>query len=116
MYRKVLCSMVSLGVMACSQTANVSPGLPAPADPATSAATVPAITAADLRQRLWIFADDSMLGRAAGTLGNMKATAYIEREVRALGLQPAGDNGTFFQSVPLVTRALAQSSSLSVDG
>ena len=67
-------------------------------------ATVPAITAGDLMTRLYIFADDSMLGRRSGDVGNLKGTAYIEREVRRLGLVPAGDNGTYFQNVDLVRR------------
>ena len=70
----------------------------------TGPATVPAITAGDLMTRLYIFADDSMLGRRAGDIGNLKGTAYIEREVRRMGLVPAGENGTFFQDVPLVRR------------
>ncbi len=61
------------------------------------------ITPGDLKTRLYIFADDSMGGRAAGTPDNLRGTAYIEREVRRLGLEPAGDNGTYFQNVPLVT-------------
>ncbi len=67
-------------------------------------ATVPAITAGDLMTRLYIFADDSMLGRKNGDVGNLRGTAYIEREVRRLGLIPAGDNGTYFQDVDLVRR------------
>jgi hypothetical protein len=63
--------------------------------------TVPAITAQDLMTRLYIFADDSMLGREAGTLGNLKGTDYIARELKRLGLEPAGDNGTFFQDFVL---------------
>ncbi|HUP88524.1 MAG TPA: hypothetical protein VM100_04210, partial [Longimicrobiales bacterium] len=67
-------------------------------------ATTQAITAGDLMTRLYIFADDSMLGRRSGDVGNLKGTAYIEREVRRMGLVPAGENGTFFQDVPLVRR------------
>ena len=63
--------------------------------------TTPAISAADLMTRLYIFADDSMMGRQVGTEYNLKGTAYIEREVRRLGLQPAGDNGGYFQNIPL---------------
>jgi hypothetical protein len=70
----------------------------------TGPATTQPITAGDLMTRLYIFADDSMLGRRAGDVGNLKGTAYIEREVRRLGLVPAGENGTFFQDVPLVRR------------
>jgi len=68
--------------------------------------TTAAITAADAMTRLYIFADDSMMGRRAGELGGLKGTAYIEREVRRLHLEPAGDNGTFFQAVPLVSRTV----------
>ncbi len=45
-----------------------------------------------------------MGGRAAGTPDNLRGTAYIEREVRRLGLEPAGENGTYFQDVPLVAK------------
>ena len=67
--------------------------------------TTAAITAADLMTRLYIFADDSMMGRQVGTEYNLKGTAYIEREVRRLGLVPAGDSGTYFQNIPLYTYA-----------
>ncbi|MEO5798016.1 MAG: M28 family peptidase, partial [Gemmatimonadales bacterium] len=63
--------------------------------------TEAAITANDLRTRLYQLADDSMMGREAGTLGNFKGTEYIAREFKRLGLQPGGDNGTWFQELPL---------------
>jgi hypothetical protein len=77
--------------------------------------TAPAISAADAMTRLYIFADDSMKGREAGSPGDMKGTAYIEREVRRLGLTPAGENGTFFQPVPMFARSLDFGSKLSAD-
>ncbi len=79
----------------------------------TGKPTTTAITAADAMTRLYIFADDSMMGRRAGTPGDTKATNYIEREVRRMGLIPAGDNGTFFQAVPLYNRSLDFASKLS---
>ena len=57
------------------------------------------ISEADLRTRLFIFADDSMQGRRAGSPGHVRATAYIARELTRLGVTPAGDHGTFFQRV-----------------
>ena len=62
--------------------------------------TVSAITANDLRTRLYGIADDSMRGRRMGELGNYKTTDYIAREFKRLGLKPAGDNGTYFQVIP----------------
>jgi hypothetical protein len=81
----------------------------------TAKATRPAITPEDAMSRLYIFADDSMMGRRAGEPGGLKGTAYIEREVRRLGLVPGGDNGTFFQAVPLYTRTLDVSSKIAAD-
>lgn len=74
--------------------------------------TVAEITAGDLMTRLYKFADDSMMGRAVGTPYNDMGTAYIESEVRRLGLQPAGENGTYFQKLPLYTRNLDSTSTI----
>ncbi len=63
-----------------------------------------AISVEDLMTRLYVFADDSMMGRDAGTLGSVKATDYLAAEAKRIGLVPAGDNGTYFQTLPLKTR------------
>ena len=65
----------------------------------TTAATTPAISAADLRTRLYLFADDSLRGRLAGSAGDSVATAYIASEFARVGLTPAGENGGWFQTV-----------------
>src|SRR5450759_1677094 len=78
--------------------------------------TVAAITACDLMTRLYTYAADSMRGREAGTPDAIRATAYIEREVRRLGLRPAGDKGTFFQYMPVTERFVSQSSTITVGG
>ncbi|MEZ4457898.1 MAG: M28 family peptidase, partial [Gemmatimonadales bacterium] len=78
--------------------------------------TEPAITAADLMTRLYQFADDSMQGRRTGTAGHVKGTDYIAREVERLGLVPAGDNGTWFQTLPFVTRRVSDLSNLIAGG
>lgn len=78
--------------------------------------TSAAISAKDLMTRLYIFADDSMQGRATSTPGNEKGVEYIAGELKKLGLKPAGDDGTFFQTVPLVRRGIDTTSTLSVDG
>jgi len=84
--------------------------LPTPAaeagPPAPSGRTTAAITPADLKARISIFADDSMLGRRAGTIGNVRGNAYIAAEAARLGLKPAGDSGGYLQRVPLVSYAL----------
>jgi hypothetical protein len=73
--------------------------------PAPRGATTVEISPADLRNRISIFADDSMQGRRTGTPGNAMGNAYIASELRRLGLKPAGDTGGFFQKVPLSSYA-----------
>ena len=77
--------------------------------------TVAEITAGDLMTRVYKFADDSMMGRTVGTMYNDMGTAYIESELRRLGLQPAGESGTFFQKLPLVNRMLDSASTITID-
>src|SRR5262252_2700792 len=81
----------------------------------TARPTTAAITAADLMTRLYVYADDSMQGRETGTIGNVKATDYIAAEARRLGLRPAGDSGTYFQTLPLKTRTFDTTSSFTVN-
>jgi len=77
--------------------------------------TTGAITARDLMSRLYRFADDSMMGRLAGTVWNDKGTDFIAAELKRLRLEPAGEHGSFFQSA-LMKRDVSDASSLSVGG
>ncbi|MBW8769148.1 MAG: M28 family peptidase [Gemmatimonadetes bacterium] len=90
--------------------------LPGIARTHTPLPTSPAITEEDLKTRLYIVADDSMEGREAGTRGGARANAYLVRELTRLGLTPAGDNGTFLQTIPLSIRAPDTTSTLRIDG
>jgi hypothetical protein len=78
--------------------------------------TTAAISEQDLMTRLYIFADDSMQGRQAGRVGHQKGTDYIARELRRLGVEPAGDNGSYFQRLPSVLRKYEKWTSITVDG
>jgi hypothetical protein len=78
--------------------------------------TTAALTPADLMTRLYIYADDSLMGRDVGTEYHIKATSYIENEVRKLGLLPGGDNGTYFQNLPLYTYYADSASTLRAGG
>lgn len=80
-------------------------GGPAAAAPRRSAAvTSPPISQEDLRQRLFLIADDSMQGRFTGSEGHVEVTAYLASEMRRLGLRPAGEDGSYFQAIPFVMR------------
>ena len=82
----------------------------------TARPTSPAISSADLMSRLYVLADDSMLGRQVGSEGNLKGTQYIADEARKIGLLPGGDNGTYFQDLPVYARVLDQNSTIIVGG
>jgi hypothetical protein len=74
--------------------------------------TRPEISAEDLMSRLYVFSDDSMQGRQTGTDGHRKGTDYIAAEAQRMGLRPVGDDGTFFQAVPVFQRALDPASTI----
>ena len=86
--------------------------------PNTRAATptTGAITPADLQSRLYQFAADSMQGRFMGSPGNYKGAEYIASELRRLGLEPAGENGTYFQTLPWMDRSLDTTSVITAAG
>lgn len=58
---------------------------------------------AAFQSRLEFLADDLLEGRAPATRGGELAARYIAAQFRRLGLQPAGDNGTYFHRVPVIT-------------
>ncbi|MCB1229618.1 MAG: M28 family peptidase, partial [Verrucomicrobiae bacterium] len=60
-------------------------------------ATEPEITADDLRQHVEYLASDELQGRLTGTPGEVEATAYAASVFEKLGLEPAGDDGSWFQ-------------------
>jgi hypothetical protein len=43
-------------------------------------------------------------------------TSYIAREMERLGLEPGGENGTWFQTIPMVRRMVDSMSSITVNG
>lgn len=57
-----------------------------------------------------------MLGREAGTRGNLTMTSYVANEMQRLGLEPGGENGTWFQVIPMVRRIADSASTLSIGG
>jgi hypothetical protein len=78
--------------------------------------TTTAISPSDVKSRIYLVADDSMNGREAGAVGNFTMTSYIAKEMERLGLEPGGENGTWFQTVPMVRRSADTTSTIVVDG
>ena len=102
-----------LAIIAVATFAACTPVQPGPT-PAIGSGS--AISTADLKSRIYAYAADSMMGRDAPGPYNEKATAYIATEARRIGLEPAGENGTYFQDV-LVTNTLdAAATSITAGG
>lgn len=58
------------------------------------------------RSHVEFLANDLLEGREAGTRGHQLAALYVAEQFTALGLKPAGENGTWFQAVKLQERSL----------
>ncbi len=77
------------------------PAPPERAAPAPPPDDLPTVDASLLRTHIAVLASDDFGGRRPGTDGAKKTTAYIEAQMKALGLQPAGEAGTYRQTVPM---------------
>jgi Zn-dependent M28 family amino/carboxypeptidase len=62
-----------------------------------------AVDSLALRAHLEFLADDLLEGRRPGTRGGELAAKYIASQFQRLGLEPAGDSGTYFHQVPIIT-------------
>ncbi len=61
-----------------------------------------AIAPAAIRAHVEFLSDDLLEGRAAGTRGYDLAARYVASQMQAIGLEPAGDGGTWQQEVALL--------------
>ena len=86
---------------------------------AISAAQPPAMDAIreeDLRRDIFALAGDAMRGREAGTMDEMRASMWLAERAREAGLEPAGDDGTFFQFWPIRRVRLSEGSQITIGG
>lgn len=72
------------------------------------------ISAATLKEDLTTLASDHFRGREAGTIDELNAATWLAEKARAAGLQPAGDNGTYFQFFSLLRKQQNPESSLQI--
>jgi hypothetical protein len=75
----------------------------APAQPAAA----PAFSADRFKAHVAFLADDLLEGRDTGSRGHEIAAAYVASQFMALGLQPGGTNGSWYQQVPFRSALLA---------
>jgi TonB family protein len=62
----------------------------------------PKIDPDKIRDAVKYLSSDELEGRGTGQKGGDVAADYIAAQFKSFGLKPAGDNGTFFQNVPMV--------------
>jgi len=71
-------------------------------------ASIACVTAAIRANEIWgplrFLSDDLLEGRGTGARGGELTVQYIASRFLALGLEPAGDSGTWFQRVPIVAQ------------
>lgn len=72
------------------------------------------LSADGYRAHLEYLSDDLLEGRAPATRGGELAAKYVAAQFRRLGLQPAGDSGSYFHRVPII--ALTPDPTLKVTG
>lgn len=121
MRHTLIVASLALSLAACSDTPPPPPTAAAPAaTPAPAAAPAApvindssGISTAGFSARLKKLASDEFEGREPGTLGERLTTAYIKDEFERIGLKP-GNNGSWFQSVPMVEINL-QNTDVSLD-
>ena len=88
-----LCAVILLLLFARTYSVHANPDA---ADEAMNTIRPEAIRA-DMR----FLSDDALEGRGTGSRGYDIAAKFMASQFESLGLQPAGDNGSYFQSVPL---------------
>ncbi|MDJ0839176.1 MAG: M28 family peptidase [Acidobacteriota bacterium] len=75
------------------------------------------IAAADLRRHVTHLASEAMNGRLTGSTGEHMATEYVASVFKALGLQPDGENGGWYQEFPFIAGvSLGEGNKLEVNG
>lgn len=84
----------------------VSSSLLAAEIPPPAAEALEGITEARFRSHVRFLGDDLLEGRAAGTRGYDLSAAWLAARFEALELDPAGDEGSWFQHVPFVRSTL----------
>ncbi len=82
---------------------------------ALSAQPNAAIDAASLKEWLTFIASDELQGRQVYTEGLGLAAAYIADHLKEWGVKPAGENGSYFQTVKVVGVKTTSRASVTVD-
>ncbi len=75
---------------------------------------LPAIDTDRISEITRTLASDEFEGRAPGTAGEERTIAYLVEQLEAAGLEPAGENGGWTQTVPLIRTQIGEGASFSI--
>ena len=75
---------------------------------------VPKVCSSCIRAHEEFLASDAMQGRGSGTHDEQVAATYIASQLRQYGVDPAGDNGGYIQSVPTIQRKITSAPQLKI--
>ena len=81
---------------------------------AASAQPAPTFDTGRISRDIQTLASDAYEGRGPATPAEAKSIAYIAEQMKAAGLQPAGDKGSWYQDVPLLKADIVGTPQLSV--
>ena len=82
--------------------------------PGGDAASRPSIDGAAFLEHIKVLASDRYAGRAPGGPGESLTVAYLEDQFRRMGLGPGNTDGTYVQTVPLVSITAAPDAHLTL--
>ena len=103
MISKRMCVIAAAGILALTQLRAQQAAVPAVAGlPPAARAAAASIDAAKIRAHVRFLSLDLLEGRGPGTRGAELAAEYIATQFALAGVLPAGENGTYFQNVPLL--------------
>jgi Zn-dependent M28 family amino/carboxypeptidase len=104
--KRFLCPVLSLTALLGLTLQAQEPAMPeVPAIagvPAVASQAAASIDPEKIRAHVRFLASDLLEGRGPGTRGGQLAAEYIATQFALAGARPAGENGTYFQKVPLM--------------
>src|ERR1700719_1621687 len=91
--KSIVCAALTVGL--------ALPGVPARAAGDAADAAMKSIRPEAIRGDMRFLSDDSLEGRGTASRGHEIAAKFMATQFEAMGLAPAGEGGTYFQTVPL---------------
>jgi len=115
----LIAAVIAAAASSCATPQAGTPARTSTLAPPAPTATVPsldAIRSDELTSDLFTLAGDAMRGREAGTIDELRASGWLVEQLHAIGLEPAGEDGTYYQWWPMRRIRQSDVSSIRVAG